>query len=176
MFKQAVTYPNTRPNTPSRHKADRVRWLPAGLALCFAVAATANPNSAQQAQDESPGSPAPLPALSIEGFKAKTLKPEADRAIDEIIVFGIRKPRVNNPEPAILEDPLRARVMKEIRELQLLDGEFEWRNESADLDAEPPRLRFGYDPRSDLRLTETSPQVRLPFEWQQPATLFSVDF
>lgn len=152
--------------------------LPVALVLSFAVAANANPRTetAEQKPVVEPDSSIELDAVAIEGFKSKTLKPEADRAIDEIIVFGIRKPRVKSPEPPKFEDPLRARVMKEIRELQLLDGEFEWRTESADLDVEPPRLRFGYDPRSDLRLTETSPQVRLPFEWQQPATLFSVDF
>ncbi len=125
------------------------------------------------------GEPAPLTtfdAVAIQGFRTDTLKPETSRAIDEIIVFGIRKPRVEDPKPDLLIDPLRARVLKEIRELKLLDGEFEWRAETSDLDVEPPRLRVGYDPRSDARLPEPSPQVRLPIDRVRPATLLSVDF
>ncbi|MEO1201109.1 MAG: hypothetical protein AAFX10_00285 [Pseudomonadota bacterium] len=153
------------------------RYLPAAIAISFAACASAEPReeslipaSAESQAAESYG------LAPIEGFKTDTLKPETQRPVEEIVVFGIRKPRVE--EPKLLEDPLRLRVLKEIRELQNLDGEFEWRTEAASLDIEPPRFRVGYDPRSDSRRPELSPQVQLPIDSisVNPATLFSVDF
>ena len=162
----------------SRYLPRHLAAWPAALAVCFAACATAEPRgdaSADMAATES-AAPEAVDPVAIEGFKTDRLTPETSRAIEEIVVFGYRKPRVEAPNPKLFEDPLRLRVMKEIRELRLLDGEFEWRTETADLSIEPPRLRVGYDPRSDDRLPELSPQVRLPIDQVRPATLLSVDF
>ena len=154
-------------------KKRTIAWIATGLSVCLSMSAIAD-----QRGNSADAELTVAAALSIENFKTDTLKPESARAIEEIVVFGIRKPRSKKPEPDILEDPLRVRVLEEIRELRLLDGEFEWRTETADLTVEPPRLRVGYDPRDDARLPETSPQVRLPIDGisVNPATLFSVDF
>ena len=176
--KEAVTRAKSAISAASARPAPQRRFLPAILTLCLTISvADANPRTGER--EAAADTDVTLPAainMTMDGFKTDTLKPESSRAIDEIVVFGIRKPKVDQPKPDLFEDPLRKRVLDEIRELRLLEREFEWRSESADLNIEPPRLRFGYDPRNDARLAETSPQVLLPLDRVQPATLFSVDF
>ena len=93
--------------------------------------------------------------------------------MEEIVVYGSRKKESSD---ALLADPLRARILKEIRQLNILDEEFEWRLEAARLEATPPRMRVGYDPRNDDRSAPVLTAQSLPLDLMQPATIFSVDF
>ena len=96
-------------------------------------------------------------------------------AIDEIVVYGNRD-RDSSDTPSLPIDPLKARVLREIRELELLEGEFDWRSERPRLEVRPPRIRFGYDPRNDTRTPDLGLQRTLPLDFVRPATVVSVDF
>ena len=95
--------------------------------------------------------------------------------MEEIVVYASRDQNDASSDE-LLADPLRARIMKEIRELNVLDEEFEWRLETASLTLTPPRVRYGYDPRNDERTASTLMVHALPLDLMQPATIFSVDF
>ena len=94
--------------------------------------------------------------------------------MEEIIVYAPRDQNV--ADQALLADPLRKRIMEEIRLLNVLDEEREWRLETAKLEIKPPRVRLGYDPRNDGRTTPLLMTNVLPLDLMQPATIFSVDF
>ena len=152
--------------------------MPAALFL-LAVDAQAGPSALGSASDadrrvvaSDPPPPSPV-KLSADTLHAE---PAPFREIEEVVVYGHRGRKPAEADPTLVVDPLRERVLAEIRELRLLDDEFEWRSEPARLDIEPPRIRFGYDPRNASRTPEISPQVALPLDFIQPATLFSVDF
>ncbi len=95
--------------------------------------------------------------------------------MEEIIVYAPRD-QMNVADQALLADPLRERIMEEIRLLNVLDEEREWRLETAKLEIKPPRIRVGYDPRNDERAAPLLMTNVLPLDLMQPATVFSVDF
>jgi len=97
-------------------------------------------------------------------------------AVEEIVVIGER-PGDPRRLDRIYEDPLKTRILREIRQLRVLEEEYEWRRETATVDGDPPRIRWGYDPRDELRTRRDNELFDLPMErTTQPATIFSVDF
>ena len=97
------------------------------------------------------------------------------KRMDEIVVYAYRG-MDGRAYDALLINPLRERILKEIRQLDVLDEEFEWRMETAHLEVSPPRIRFGYDPRTDERAAEFLMAQLLPLDLMRPATIVSVDF
>ena len=153
-------------------------FLPATL-IVLSMPAKADPFSSESTDTDQRAEAAELTVEPRIGkLSADTLHadPAPFRAIEEIIVIGNRKRKPKAPDPSVFGDPLRTQVMSEVRELRLLDEEFEWRTDDADFDIEPPRFRIGYDPRNDARLPGISPQVMLPIDLVRPATLITVDF
>ena len=96
--------------------------------------------------------------------------------VEEIVVVGERESDKPVPYERLLADPLRERIIKEIRELQLLREEFEWRRESAVLTVSPPRLRWGYDPRDAARSEAFITTAALPLDLVSPAPVLRIDF
>jgi len=105
--------------------------------------------------------------------------PDADseaEAVEEIVVIGAR-PGDPRRLDRIYEDPLRARIQRELRELEVLEEEYQWRREGARVEQDPPRIRWGYDPRDELRTRRDNELFDLPTERvTRPATIFSVEF
>lgn len=121
-------------------------------------------------------------AQSAEPISPKTTASAMDTGVDlvkermeEIVVYATRGKR-DSSHDELLTDPLRTRILEEIRVLNILDEEFEWRMETAKLEMTPPRIRVGYDPRNDGRTSPLLMTHVLPLDLMQPATVFAVDF
>ena len=96
--------------------------------------------------------------------------------VEEIVVVGERDADEPVPYERLLADPLRERIIKEIRELQLLREELEWRRENVVLTISPPRLRWGYDPRDAGRSEVLFTAAALPLDLVSPAPVIRFDF
>ncbi len=98
---------------------------------------------------------------------------EAVEAVDEIIVVA-PKPGSRKRVDKEYEDPTRARLLKELYELEVLEEEYEWRT-SATVES-PSRIKWGYDPRDDYKMRNEMDLTDLNFEQTKPATLFRLEF
>ena len=96
--------------------------------------------------------------------------------VEEIVVVGGRDGDKPNTYERLLTDPLRERIIKEIRQLEILKEEFEWRQESALLTIRPPRFRWGYDPRDADRSDTLVTTAALPLDLVSPAPVLRIDF
>ena len=96
--------------------------------------------------------------------------------VEEIVVVGERDGDKPNTYERLLTDPLRERIIKEIRQLEILKEEFEWRQESALLTIRPPRFRWGYDPRDADRSDTLVTTAALPLDLVSPAPVLRIDF
>lgn len=99
-----------------------------------------------------------------------------DEAIEEIVVIS-RK----SGDPAELEAKYQAayreRIRREMERMRVLEEEYEWRKADASELDDPSRIKWGYDPRDELRMRTESGLHELPFEGTtRPATLFRVTF
>jgi len=86
-------------------------------------------------------------------FGAAAFSQEADEEaaddseiVDEIIVSG-SKPGGRKRVDVEYEDPTRARLLKDLHEMQADKEEYAWRK-SAAIDS-PSRIKWGYDPADD---------------------------
>lgn len=93
--------------------------------------------------------------------------------IEEIVVTA-RKPGDRSRVDQEYEDPLRARILRELHKLELLEEEYEWR--AAVEEPSPSRIRWGYDPREEYRMRNEMSLREVPWENSKPATIFSIDF
>ncbi len=93
--------------------------------------------------------------------------------VDEIIVVA-PKPGGRKRLDPIYEDPIRARVLKDLHEMQADEEEYEWRKSAAV--EKPPRIKWGYDPRDDYQMRNELDLQDPYWEETRPATLFRVGF
>lgn len=94
-------------------------------------------------------------------------------ALDEVVVFAPWPvgPRRLNP---LYEDPLKARIQREIAILMQDREESEWRAEFTD--EKESRIKLGYDPRDEYRLRNELDLNPPPSETTKPATLIRIGF
>ncbi len=100
---------------------------------------------------------------------------EADdsEAIEEIIVTA-PKPGDRRRADREYEDPVRARLLKDLYKMREEEEEFEWRTAAAA--EKPSRISWGYDPQDEYRMRNELDLLELPSERTRPATLFRVGF
>ena len=98
---------------------------------------------------------------------------EAVELIEEIIVVA-PKPGSRRRVDKEYEDPTRARLLKELYELEVLEEEYEWRT-STTVDS-PSRIKWGYDPRDDYKMRNEMDLLDLNWEQTTPAALFWLEF
>ena len=115
----------------------------------------------------------------IAGFgvtvSAQETEEEATSAesVEEIIVVA-PKPGGRKRVDDIYMDPVRARVLKDLQELEKDQEEYEWRTIKAV--KSPPRIKWGYDPTDDYYLRNEISLKDDNFGGTKPATLFQVGF
>lgn len=97
-------------------------------------------------------------------------------AIEEIVVIAKRRPQVEATMPDVIEDPLKAHVIRQIREHRLLEAEFAWQTEPSLMTIDTPRFHWGYDPRDHDRSAGSFADARLPLDVVSPASVFRIDF
>ena len=93
--------------------------------------------------------------------------------LDEIIVIA-PKPGSRRRVDQEYEDPARAKLLKDLYELQLDEEEYEWRKSAAV--ESPSRIKWGYDPTDDYEMRNRLDMQALHFENTRPATLFRLEF
>ena len=93
--------------------------------------------------------------------------------VDEIIVSGSKTGRRKRVDEEY-EDPVRARLLKDLHEMQADEEEYEWRKSAAT--ASPSRIKWGYDPRDDYQMRNNRDREDLNWGKTKPATLFRLEF
>ena len=98
---------------------------------------------------------------------------EDSETIEEIVVLG-QKPGSRRRVDAVYEDPMRARLLKDLEELRANEEEYKW------LAEEPKKntsnVQWGYDPRDDYLTRDEIDLLEHPTENNKPATLFKIGF
>lgn len=98
---------------------------------------------------------------------------DESEAVDEITVVA-PKAGSRKKVDSIYEDPLTARVRKDLAQLKIEMDEYEWRKAAA-VDS-PRRITWGYDPRDDYRMGNLLIIDDSYWGKTKPATLFRVGF
>ena len=93
--------------------------------------------------------------------------------VDEIIVSG-SKPGGRKRVDVEYEDPTRARLLKDLHEMQADKEEYAWRK-SAAIDS-PSRIKWGYDPADDYQIRNNMDLDEQNWGKTKPATLFRLEF
>lgn len=96
-----------------------------------------------------------------------------DEEMEEIVVIA-PKPGARRRVDAVYEDPLKARILKELYEMRADQEESEWRERLAE--ESDSRIKLGYDPRDEYHLRNEMDLNDLPSENMKPATLFRIGF
>ena len=112
----------------------------------------------------------------IEQLVTERIEEILKERIEEIVVVGERQESHSLVFRRLYEDPLRARIREELRQLDILEEEFAWRLETVSYSVKPERVRAGYDPRDRLRAGLMPVEFQLPLDLVQPASLIRVDF
>lgn len=122
------------------------------------------------AQEQEASEPPASEAASETDEAAETVA--ADESVEEIIVVAPR-PGARRDMPREYEDPMRARLLRELYESRRDQAELA--RMAAEAEENEGRVRFGYDPsrdRDDLEEEMLTPQR----ETTRPATIFSIEF
>ena len=98
---------------------------------------------------------------------------DESEAVDEITVVA-PKAGTRRKVYSIYEDPLSARVRKDLAQLKIELDEYEWRRAAA-VDS-PRRITWGYDPRDDYGMGNDLIVDDSHWGKTRPATLFRVGF
>ncbi len=93
--------------------------------------------------------------------------------VEEIIVIA-PKPGSRKRVDKEYEDPTRARLLKELYEMQAMEEEYEWRKSAAE--DNPSRIKWGYDPTDDYKRRNEMDLLDLDWEKTKPATIFKLEF
>ncbi len=96
-----------------------------------------------------------------------------DEIVDEIIITG-SKPGGRKRVDVEFEDPARARLLKDLHEMQADKEEYAWRK-SAAIDS-PSRIKWGYDPADDYQIRNNMDLDDQNWGKTKPATLFRLEF
>lgn len=96
-----------------------------------------------------------------------------DETIEEIIVIG-RKPGSRRRLDPVYEDPMRARLLKDLEELRDNEEEYVWLTSESDKSSST--VQWGYDPRDDYVTRDEIDLLKLPTDDVRPATLFKIGF
>ncbi len=97
-----------------------------------------------------------------------------EQVTEEIIVYA-RRPGIKIDIDAIYEELLRSSLIKEFARIQVLKKQNEWRSPEFD-DENSSRIKWGYDPREELRMRRSTKLTDLPIDDTEPATLFKFEF
>jgi len=121
-----------------------------------------------------------LAAVAVARAQAQqtTGKSEDDKseAIEEIIVYGGKKPGDELDVQALYEAELRARLMKDLEELQQEEQKNRWRSATAGIPETPSRIKWGYDPEAEARMRRETDLMDVQYETVKPASLFRFEF
>jgi hypothetical protein len=93
--------------------------------------------------------------------------------IEEIIVLA-PKPGGRRRVDPVYEDPMRARLLTELYEMEQIEEESAWRD--ASIDDSSSRVKWGYNPADDYRIHSEMEILDTPSDKVQPSSVFRVEF
>ena len=99
---------------------------------------------------------------------------DGEEVTQEIVVYA-NKPGDKIDVDARYEELLRSILTKELERIRVLEEEYEWRASEFD-GKNSPRIKWGYDPRAELRMRRDTELTDLPMDETKPATLFRFEF
>jgi hypothetical protein len=99
---------------------------------------------------------------------------DREETIEEIVVFAY-KPGDQIDVDARYEELLRSSLIKEFDRIRVLDEEYQWRKAEFDV-RNKSRIKWGYDPRAELRMRRSTELTDLPIDDVKPASVFRFEF
>jgi hypothetical protein len=97
-----------------------------------------------------------------------------DEVIEEIVVYGYKSGEKIDLD-ARYEELFRSRAEIEFAKAKGFDEEYEWRKSIAAVD-DSSRIKWGYDPDTEMRMRRDTSLTDLPIDTVKPASLFRVEF
>ena len=101
---------------------------------------------------------------------------EEDEVIEEIVVIAGGKSGDPIDLDALHEEMMRERLMIDVKRLEVLEEQNEWRNPTRTTADKQSRIQWGYKPQDDLRMGRESELSDVSFITTKPASLFRYDF
>jgi hypothetical protein len=136
----------------SPHRGARAAWTV--VAVLLGMSAVAQTEQDAEAEPEETPSAAPL---------------------DEIIVTGEREGDQERVDPRD-EEVLRARVFEEFRQIREEEEDQAFRASLPEPVERPSGVRWGYDPKDELRMRRETSLIELQQDYPKPATLVTIKF
>ena len=106
--------------------------------------------------------------------EAEPVANTTDEAIEEIVVYAY-KPGDEIDMDARYAELFRTRAAAELDRLEVLNEEYEWRVSMSEDESES-RIKWGYNPESEMSMRRDTSLTDLPTDQVKPATLFRVQF
>lgn len=101
---------------------------------------------------------------------------EEEDVIEEIIVYGGERPDDPVDVEALYEEMMRERLMTDIKRLEVLEEQQEWRNADDGTIETSSRMSWGYSPQDELRMRRESGIPDETYITTKPATVFRYEF
>lgn len=101
---------------------------------------------------------------------------EEEDVIEEIIVYGGERPDDPVDVEALYEEMMRERLMTDIKRLEVLEEQQEWRNADDGTIETSSRMSWGYSPQDELRMRRESGIPEETYITTKPATVFRYEF
>jgi len=101
---------------------------------------------------------------------------EEEDVIEEIIVYAGGRPDDPIDVEALYEEMMRDRLMTDIKRLEILEEQQEWRSSGDKNYSSSSRIKWGYSPQDELRMRRESGIPEETYITTKPATVFRFDF
>jgi hypothetical protein len=101
---------------------------------------------------------------------------EEDEVIEEIIVIAGKRSGDPIDLDALHEEMMRDRLMTDIKRLEILEEQNEWRSPPRTYAEKESRIQWGYKPEDDVRMGRESDLSGDTFITTKPASLFRYEF
>ena len=101
---------------------------------------------------------------------------EEEEVIEEIIVYAGGRPDDPIDVEALYEEMMRDRLMTDIKRLEILEEQQEWRNSDDRTIETSSRMSWGYSPQDELRMRRESGIPEETYITTKPATIFRYEF
>ena len=101
---------------------------------------------------------------------------EEDEVIEEIVVIAGKRSGDPIDLDALHEEMMRDRLMTDIKRLEILEEQNEWRNPPRTYAEKQSRIQWGYKPEDDVRMGRESDLSGETYITTKPASLFRFEF
>ena len=114
--------------------------------------------------------------LALAQEEAEETEEEEEEVIEEIIVYGGGRPDDPVDVEALYEEMMRERLMTDMKRLEVLEEQQEWRNSDDGTIETSSRMSWGYSAQDELRMRRESGVPDETYITTKPATLFRYEF